>query len=343
MMMTQSVSRRTFTALCTGVLVLIFLPGFVSPYGLRILNFILMWILWCTSLNITMGMTGMFNMGHVINIGLGAYTSTYLFLNFGISPWIGMIAGCIVAALMAMFITYVAFRYKIAHLAYGLITMGFAFIVMYIISAVPALGEVNGLNIPRKNDPFMFLFGDGVPYYYIILIFAAGTVVLYWIIDRRKLGIYFKAIRENERAAEASGINILKYKLISSIVSAIPAAIGGTFYAQYIGFIDPHSTMGIMLVVQMILFTAVGGFGLLWGPTVACFILIPLGEKLNSILGVEYAGAPQIIYGVIVIAVILLMPDGIVGWLSQRWSLYRCRSVGLFSLPEVSPFKIDKP
>jgi len=335
----QLVSRAGFIVFSLACLVLVCLPVFVSPYWLRIFNFILMWTLWCSSLNITMGMTGMFNMGHVINIGLGAYTSTYLFLNFGISPWIGMIAGCVVAVLMAMFITYVAFRYKIAHLAYGLITMGFAFIVMYIITAVPALGAINGLNIPRKNDPLMFLFEDSVPYYYIILILAAGTVALYWFIDKRKLGIYFKAIRENERAAEASGINILKYKLISSVVSAIPAAIGGTFYAQYIGFIDPHSTMGIMLVVQMILFTAVGGFGLLWGPTVACFILIPLGEKLNSILGVEYAGAPQIIYGVIVIAVILLMPDGIVGWLSHRWSLYRSRSAESFSLTRNIPVK----
>lgn len=331
----QLITRAGLIVLSMGLLVLICLPAFVSPYWLRIFSFILMWTLWCTSLNITMGMTGMFNMGHVINIGLGAYTSTYLFLTFGISPWIGMIIGCMVAALIAMFITYVAFRYKIAHLAYGLITMGFAFIVMYIITAIPALGAINGLSIPRKNDPFMFLFGDSVPYYYIILILAAGTIALYWVIDKRKLGIYFKAIRENERAAEASGINILKYKLISSVVSAIPAAIGGTFYAQYIGFIDPHSTMGIMLVVQMILFTAVGGFGLLWGPTVACFILIPLGEKLNSILGVEYSGAPQIIYGIIVIAVILLMPDGIVGWLSHQWSLYRNRSVGSDSLREI--------
>lgn len=238
-----------------------------------------------------------------------------------------MIAGCIVAALMAVFITYVAFRYKIAHLAYGLITMGFAFIVLYVISAIPTLGAINGLNIPRKGDPLMFLFEDSTPYYYIILIFAAGTVALYWVIDKRKLGIYFKAIRENERAAEACGINILKYKLISSVISAVPAAMGGTFYAQYIGFIDPHSTMGIMLVVEMILFTAVGGFGVLWGPTVACFILIPLGEKLNSILGVEYSGAPQIIYGIIVIAVILFMPDGIVGWLSHRGPLSGRRSM----------------
>jgi branched-chain amino acid transport system permease protein len=149
-----------------------------------------------------------------------------------------------------------------------------------------------------------------------------GVILLCWLIQKRKIGFYFTALRDNEKAAAAIGIDLLRTKLIAMAMSAFLCGLAGTFWAQYTLFIEPVSTFGPNVVIQMILFTAIGGMGTLWGPVVAPLMLVPIGEILRAKLGTQYAGINMIIYGSIVVLVVLIMPQGLVRWFIERKELF---------------------
>jgi branched-chain amino acid transport system permease protein len=306
-------------AILAILIILLLLPHWLNPYWVHILIYSLWFVYLCSAWNIVGGFAGQFAFAHSVFIGIGAYASTVLYLNLNLSPWLGIFPGALFAGLAGLFMAWLSFRYDLPHLSFALITLGFAYIAMFLVSTIEAVGAEAGIHIPPRGNSWLeFQFTGKLPYYYIMLAMTCAVILLSWLIQRRKMGLYFMAIRDNEQAAAAVGINLLRTKMMAMAISAILCAVAGTFWAQYTLFIEPASTFGPLVVIQMILFAAIGGIGTLWGPVVAPLILAPVGEILRAQLGTQYAGINLIAYGAILVIVILCMPHGIVRRFAER-------------------------
>jgi branched-chain amino acid transport system permease protein len=295
-----------------GVLFLAVLTGFIrNPFYLDLLIMIFLWAMLASSWNIAGGYAGMFSLGHGAFIGIGAYMSSMLFIHFKLSPWIGMIAGAVAAGIVASFLGYICGRLRGHYFALATI----AFVELMNISGVQ-LKELTrgseGLSIPFHPGWANFMFESKVTYAYIGLTLVAGFYFLTLAIHRSKLGYYLVAMREDEDAAKSLSINTPLIKMISIGISGFLAAIGGTFYAQYILFIEPDTVLSFNFSVQVALVTIVGGMGTALGPIVGSFLLTPLSMLLRAYLGGSLAGLHIVIYGFLLLIVVFFIPEGIV-------------------------------
>jgi branched-chain amino acid transport system permease protein len=262
--------------------------------------------------NILCGYTGQFSFGHAAFFGIGGYVSAYLFIKIGLSPWIGMILGAILASVLGLFIGFLSFRYGLKGFFFALTTLSFSEILR-ILAQNFMEGKAAGILIPlRGSDIVSFQFQNKISYYYIALGLMLLITFIAYRIEQSALGNKFKAIREDEEAAESIGINTMKYKLIAMGISAFMTALGGTFYTQYILFIDPHMGFGMNITVEMVLRTILGGYGTVLGPLVGSLIITPLSEIpkyfLSSAMGIDL-----VIYGIVLIIAVVSMPNGILG------------------------------
>jgi branched-chain amino acid transport system permease protein len=268
--------------------------------------------------NLLAGYAGLASLGHAMFVGTGAYTSTALLMHFGLSPWIGMWAGALFSLILGFFLGYLAFRYGLKGHYFLLVTIAFSEILKILVLNIRSLGGGSGLAIVLRGNPFwQFQFTQKSTFYYVILLMLIGVLLLTHLLLQRRTGYYFVAIRENEELAEASGINVLKYKLIAFSLSGVLTSLGGTFYAQYFCFIDPPTTFGLIVSVDLIIPCIVGGLGTLFGPIMGAFIVIPIGEIARSYLGGGTGGVHLIIYGSLLITVIIFMRTGIMGLFSK--------------------------
>jgi len=295
-----------------GLLFCSLVIGFVrNPFYLDVLIMILLWAMLASSWNIAGGYAGMFSLGHGAFIGIGAYASSMLFVHFKLSPWVGMIIGALAAGIVACFLGYICGRLKGHYFALATI----AFVELTNITGVQ-LKELTrgseGLSIPFSAGLSNFMFESKVTYAYIGLGFAAIFYFLSLTLERSKLGYYLVAMREDEDAAKSLAINTPLIKMISIGLSGFLAAIGGTFYAQYILFIEPDTVLSFNFSVQVALVTIVGGMGTAMGPIIGSFLLTPLSMLLRAYLGGGLAGLHIVIYGFLLIIVVFFIPDGIV-------------------------------
>ncbi len=295
-----------------GLLFLAVLIGFIqNPFYLDVLIMILLWALLASSWNIAGGYAGMFSLGHGAFIGIGAYASSMLFIHFKLSPWVGMIIGAVAAGTVASFLGYICGRLKGHYFALATI----AFVELINITGVQ-LKELTrgseGLSIPFHPGWLNFMFESKVTYAYIGLVFAAIFYFLSLTLERSKLGYYLVAMREDEDAAKSLAINTPLVKMISIGLSGFLAAIGGTFYAQYILFIEPDTVLSFNFSVQVALVTIVGGMGTALGPIIGSFLLTPLSMLLRAYLGGGLAGLHIVVYGFLLLIVVFFIPDGIV-------------------------------
>lgn len=301
-----------------GVLVLLAGPPLLPAYFLEILIGVLFYAYLGSSWNILGGYTGQFSFGHAAFFGIGAYTSTMLLLRLGISPWLGMVAGGVLAALFGLFAGYLSFRYGLRGPYFSLVTLAFAEMLRVVAVNLKWVGSSLGLVIPSgKSAPHLFLFADKLPYYYVVLAMALGVVWLTRRIERSRLGYALVAIRENEDAAEASGVDTLGAKLRAMAISSFLTALGGTFYAQYFAYIDPSLTFGPGVSIQGLLQAIVGGAGTALGPLLGSFVLTPVSEVTRALLRGR-TGADIMLYGLVLMLVISFLPHGLMGWLGRR-------------------------
>jgi branched-chain amino acid transport system permease protein len=191
-----------------------------------------------------------------------------------------------------------------------LLTVAFAEICRIAVTNIDALGGPLGLYITFTGNPRQFQFQDARAYYYIALALMLVATLTAWAIERRRFGVYLTAIREDETAAEALGVNAFKYKMLAMIVSSFLTGLGGTFYAFYLFSLQPNTLFGIPLSVEIIIRPIVGGAGTLLGPIVGSFILTPLAEVSRLYLGQGVHGAHLIAYGLLLIGVVLFLPEG---------------------------------
>ena len=286
----------------------------LSSYTLNLLIMMFLHGYLSTTWNILGGFAGQHSLGHAAFVGIGAYTSTLLLASYGISPWIGMFLGGIIALAYGLLLGYAAFRCGLKGPFFLLLTIAAAMILMITVLNLRSLGGASGIVVPFEgSSPLYFQFENKVTYYYAGLGFLLMGVWVSYVIRRGRVGYYFIAIRENEDAAQALGINVLRYKLIATAISAFLSAFGGTFYAQYIFFIDPESLLSIGLSIEILIYPIFGGIGTVLGPAVGTFVLYPVGELARYFWGGSVSGIHLLFYGGFLMLAIIFMPEGVVG------------------------------
>ncbi|HLC01481.1 MAG TPA: branched-chain amino acid ABC transporter permease [Anaerolineales bacterium] len=297
---------------------LLALPGVASEYVIHLSVLVLMYAYLATAWNILGGYAGQHSLGHSLFLGVGAYTSTFLFVQMGVTPWLGMWLGAILAGVVGWFVGYLCFRYGIKGPYFALVTIALAEAAVYITSNASFIGGARGLEVTWLGSrPDLMQFNSKSGYYYIILVMTALAIILTKWCSQRGFGFRLVAVRENEDAAEALGVNTLRTKIQASVLSAALTALGGSFFAQYFTYIGPKNVFGEVPSVQILLFAIIGGLGTVWGPALGALILVPVAELARGWLGGSFSGAHLLLYGTVLVVVMLFMPKGIIGLLGR--------------------------
>lgn len=299
-----------------STVILFFIPLInKNPIFLHIMILIFFYAYLTTSWNLVGGFAGQLSIGHSAFTGIGAYTSTLLFINLGLTPWVGMFIGGIIAAITAITIGYPCFKLRGAYFA--LSTLGFVEMLRLIVTNTNEIMGVqikgaSGLEIPLMgHSPINFQFLNKEYYYYIILIMMLISLFITYIISKSKFGYYLFAIKNDLDAAQSLGINVTRCRLRAAALSAFLTGLGGTFYAQLILFIDPEGIIGSYFSLEIVLIAIVGGQGTLLGPILGSFFLIPISEISRIYFGGTYLGVHLIVFGIALILIILFLPRGI--------------------------------
>lgn len=309
-------SKLQMAAVVIISIIVLLTPQFLSNYRLNLVITILTSAYFAQCWNLMSGYTGQFSFGHAVFYGLGAYTSSILSVDFGINPWIGLLAGMAVSGIVAAVIGYLSFHYNLRGDYFALATMAFCEIFRVIFKNTKFLHAASGVSIKYSKDVSMMQFGSKAGYLYVAFIMLALITFGLYKIRRTKMGLYFVAIRENEDAARALGINAFRYKMTALIASAMLSAVAGTFYAQYYLYIDPTIAFGNTVSVSAITPCIIGGVGTVFGPIIGAAIIEPISELTNSLLS-GYVGMNMVVYGLILVMVIMLMPSGVIGLVNR--------------------------
>ncbi|MEK7770364.1 MAG: branched-chain amino acid ABC transporter permease [candidate division NC10 bacterium] len=294
-----------------AIAVLLALPAVLGSYAITVFIFIFFYAFLGQAWNIIGGYAGQLSVGHAAFVGLGAYTSAMLSIHAGLTPWIGMLLGGVVSAALGAVIGYLGFRFGLRGFYFVLLTVAFAEIFRIIALNSDWVGGAQGLYITFTGDPRQFQFQDNRVYYYVSLgLMLLATGVVAWI-ERHRFGAYLVAIREDENACEALGVDTFRYKMLAIVVSAFLTGIGGTFYAFYLFSLQPNSVFGIPLSVEIVIRPIVGGSGTILGPILGSFILSPLAELSRTYFSQGgWTGMHLIVYGALLIGVVLFLPQG---------------------------------
>ena len=301
-----------------AVLLLGGIPLFISnPYFLHVLIMIFLYGAISGAWNIIGGYAGQFSLGHAAFFGIGAYTSTLLFLKFGVTPWLGMVAGGILSAFVSILIFYPCFKLK--GIFFALATLAFGEVIMQVSIYWRGLTRGSlGLMIPFRPSFYNLMFEGKLGYYYITLIFLLGIIFISYSIEQSKIGFYLKAIKDDEDAAEAMAIDTAKCKLMALLISSFFTSVGGSIYAQYITLIEPEVAFSLFgISIQIAIMSIIGGIGTFLGPAFGAFVLVPLGEFIRDLLGGKTPGIHAMIYGIMVILIVILLPKGVMRWISD--------------------------
>ena len=304
-------------ALALVALALPFAVGGVARLNLAVL--VLLYAALAQAWNILGGFAGQVSLGNAAFFGIGAYTSTVLLDRWHVSPWLGMVAGALLAALFAVAVGYPVFR--LGGHYFAIATIALAEIMLILFANWEFVGGAVGISIPfvrgedrRPTDSWAYLqFNESrLPYLLIALALAALVTGVALAVQRSKVGYYLRAIKNDQQAARALGVDVLRYKLVAIVLSAALTAALGTFYAQYLLFIDPETTMRLELSVLIALVAILGGVGTVAGPLLGAAVLIPLAEVTRSRLGGAGNTLDLVLYGGLIILISVFQPNGLV-------------------------------
>lgn len=271
--------------------------------------------------NLSAGYAGQFSLGHALFFGIGAYTAAVLLNKAAVTPWIGLLAGAVLAGLAGALVALVVLRYRIKGVYFALVTLGVAEVAKGLADNWDFIGGPVGLLYDMRQSPANFLFLGRVPFFYIIFVMVLGMVWVTWRIQNSKLGQRMLAVREDEDAAEASGVDTFRTKLFAITISAALTAIGGTFYAQFYLYITPETVFNFEHQINMMLGTMIGGAGTILGPVLGSLVLSVVAEVLRYLPfeeGRQLATASKMLYAVLMMGLVIYMPGGVISLLSRR-------------------------
>jgi branched-chain amino acid transport system permease protein len=323
------VPRRSVVLIAALLIGLIAAPRFANDYLLTVLILILYFAYAGQAWNIMMGFAGQLSLGHAIYVGLGAYTAAALYTHYGLSPWIGLIAAVPVAMACGAIIGFLAFRFGVAGVYLAILTIAFAEFARIGFDHLRFVGGSAGLFLPvaqYTHNDLWNLRGSPIMFYYVILTLTAAAFLLCHLLLRSRMGYFWLAIREDEEAARALGIDTFRYKMLAVVISAGMTSVAGVFFAFFYNNLFPEQVFHISRSIELILAPIIGGIGTLFGPVLGAFVLTGLSEGMTELLhalGVEVPGAKQVFYGVCLLVVVMALPDGIWPWLARRFGLER--------------------
>ncbi len=299
--------KKTYLALCVFVIAFLLPILLKNSYYRHVLIMVFMWTLLGTAWNLMAGYTGQVSFGHASFFGVGAYSAGLLTHHLGISPWWGMLAGGAVAVVFAIPMGLVCFRLRGPYFALSILAL----------AEVLRLVATNWVSFTNGMLGILVIptFKSKIPYYYVIVTLAALSLLMVRRMVSSKLGYWFLAIREDQDAAESMGIPTTRYKMFSLCISAFLTGTAGSFYLNYMGFIDPSIVFSLPdISIMVILVVIIGGVGTIWGPAIGAGVMVVLSEVVRNTIG----DAHLLVMGVLVVGIIMFLPQGVGGWKFSR-------------------------
>jgi branched-chain amino acid transport system permease protein len=313
--------RRALPWVGLAILALVPLSG-IGNYPLHLVISCLIWGYVYTSWSI-MGRLGLVSFGHGAFLGIGAYSVVMLWNHFGVSPWLGALAGIAVSAAVALAIGFPCFRFRIVGHYFALVTLALSEVTRLVIVALRdqtggSLGVTpnNALAQGVSVSPEALQFQSKIVWFYVILVCWLAALWVWHLVDRSMTRLALEAISQEEDAAASIGINVTKSKLFVTLISAMMTSIGGVLYAQYQLYINPETVSGIGISLQMVFGVIAGGMYVMLGPTVGAAFTLLLAEGLRLALGEHFKQFPALdlaIYGLLLVLFIIYLPKGILG------------------------------
>ena len=301
-------------ALAGLTLLLLLFPLFdPGPFYLHLMILIFMYAVMSQSWNVIAGMSGQISLGHGMFFGIGAYTSSVLYVQYGLTPWIGLLLGMLICAVIAVVIGIPMLRLSGHYFAIATLLIGISCQVVF--QRWEFVGAASGLWMPLTEEsswPALQFHDSKAPYYYVFLGFFIVTYLAVWRLGRSKIGFRLRALRDDAQAAQSLGINVARYKIIAYAISAVIMAPMGSLFAQYILIVDPDRMFNIEISILVLLMTVLGGIGTIWGPLIGVAILIPISEYSRIYLGGTGGAVDLIFYGLILMLICVFRPAGLI-------------------------------
>jgi branched-chain amino acid transport system permease protein len=272
--------------------------------------------------NVLGGYGGQYSFGHAAFFGTGAYVTAVLQVRYGVNAWIAFGLGIAGGAVVAAVVGGLTFRSSLRGAYFALVTLAFAEVLRISASVAPITGAGVGTLVKLDLHPAALQFQSRAAFYWMILTLVAIALIVTWLIERSRFGVWLIAVRENEDAAMALGVNATAIKLIAMVISGAITAAAGCFYVQYFLFIDSGLAYGTWISIEALLTPIIGGVGTVFGPLLGALVVRGLGEGAQMVAGGEAPGLDLVVYGCVLVLIISFAPRGLIGGLAQwrgRW------------------------
>jgi len=292
-----------------------------------VLNFVMMALyaaLLGQAWNILGGFGGQFSFGHALFFGTGAYLQAMAQLHGGINAWLALVLAVAGSAGIGALVGALTFRYGLKGSYFALVTLAFAEVFRILALSVPFTGAGVGLMLPLQESFANMQFGSRKGYLYLVLAFVTAALLVTWWLKNSRFGAYLQAVRDNEDAARAIGVNPFSVKLGAIALSAGFMGAGGAFYVQVFQYIDPGIAFGPGVSVEALVAAIVGGMGTLWGPLLGALVLHLLADITRNLFG-QLPGINMVIYGAVLVLIVMFVPRGIAGLGATVAALWRGR------------------
>ena len=314
-------TNKNMAYILFGFLGFLILFPFLSPsqFLLHLMIMIFMHAVISQSWNIIGGFSGQISLGHGAFFGIGAYASSFFYVEFGLTPWIGIIIGILICAVIAILVGIPMLRLSGHYFAIATLLIGISFQVVF--QRWDLVGAASGLWIPLTSEDSYYAMqfhSSKAPYYYLFLIFFVIIFFITWLISRSKLGYRLRAVRDDAQAAQSLGIDVAKHKIIAFAISAMMMAPMGSLFAQYILIVDPDRMFNFEISIIALLISVLGGIGYVWGPLVGTIILIPLAEYARIFFGGTGGAVDLMVYGIVLMIICVFKPSGIISLLPNH-------------------------
>ncbi len=303
---------RVYISLIAMSLLLVIPASTGSSFVYHVFITICLYAALSTAWNIVGGYAGQLSLGHTVFYGIGGYTTALLMKHYGLSPWLSMWVGALLAALVGIVISYPCFRLRGPFYALGSI----AFLEVFRLLAShqrDLTGGAAGLIVPLKIGWKWMIFREKMPFLLIAFGMLCVILLISLAIKKSRFGYQLVAVREREDAAMSAGINAVQVKLSAVFISAALTAMVGSLHAMYTTFLEPESMFSLAFAIQIAMFSLIGGLGTVAGPLAGTLLVVPLTELARGWLGSSAAGLHGFVYGTVLVIVVLTLPSGIVG------------------------------
>jgi branched-chain amino acid transport system permease protein len=323
------VNRRAILLLLGVFGLLIALPLWASPYAVSLATLFLFFAYAGQAWNIMMGFAGLLSLGHALYLGVGAYTVAALYDHFTIGPWLGIWVALALCALLAAVVAALAFRYRVSGVYFALLTIASAEFARIGFDHFTWVGGSGGLFlkvVERDRLDLLNLRGPPAMFYYLMLFLAGAALILTALLRRSRAGYYWQAIREDEDAAAALGVNTFRWKMLAVVISGAMTALAGMFSAFYYSNLFPEQLFHMSRSIEIILGPMLGGIGTLFGPIIGAALLTVLGDgatELIAAVGWDVPGVKQLVYGVVLFLIVAFLPQGVWPALARKLKLFQ--------------------